>query len=180
MTTRFTWTAEAERRLVELWRAETPLSANAIGKLLGVTKSAVIGKAHRLGLAAQESPIRPAGAGATAPLERRVVAAQLPLVTAEAATAGPVAPQPPARPSKMGAARWQPVPARRSQVPADRPSPSYHKTCQWLRGDGPFTDADKCARPTSPGHSYCGTHCARVYVRPTDDAKGLKAARVRA
>ena len=38
------------------------------------------------------------------------------------------------------------------------------ETCQWLYGDGPFTDADKCAKATVPGSSFCERHTEAAYV----------------
>ena len=35
------------------------------------------------------------------------------------------------------------------------------KRCQWLDGDGPFRDADKCGRETVVGSAYCHTHLER-------------------
>ena len=50
------WPQERIDRLIELW--PTGLSASRIGERLGVSKSAVVGKAHRLDLPGRESPIR--------------------------------------------------------------------------------------------------------------------------
>jgi GcrA cell cycle regulator len=51
-----TWTPERVAELKELWTAGH--SASVIGKRLGVSKNAVVGKAHRLQLTARPSPIR--------------------------------------------------------------------------------------------------------------------------
>lgn len=45
-------------------------------------------------------------------------------------------------------------------------------TCQWLAGDGPFSDADKCGRPTAPGKPYCQEHAERARLRLGDDGGG--------
>ena len=51
------WTEERIALLRQLW--EAGLSASEIAKRLGeVSRNAVIGKAHRIGLAARPSPIR--------------------------------------------------------------------------------------------------------------------------
>lgn len=50
------WTEETIARLRELW--QQGLSTAEIGRQLSVTKNAVVGKAHRLGLQARPSPIR--------------------------------------------------------------------------------------------------------------------------
>ncbi len=54
--TALSWTDERIEELKQLWGEG--LSAQDIGKKLGVTKNAVIGKAHRLGLPPRPSPIR--------------------------------------------------------------------------------------------------------------------------
>lgn len=54
-----------ERRLRELW-ADGTLSMSQIGKRLGVSKDSANKKAHRLGLASRESPIKPSGKPAPA------------------------------------------------------------------------------------------------------------------
>ncbi|MBM3585088.1 MAG: global cell cycle regulator GcrA-like protein [Alphaproteobacteria bacterium] len=51
------WTEEKTALLRQLW--ESGLSASEIAKRLGgISRNAVIGKAHRIGLAARPSPIR--------------------------------------------------------------------------------------------------------------------------
>ncbi len=51
-----TWNDERIAQLKQLW--EQGLSASSIGRVLGVTKNAVVGKAHRLKLSSRPSPIR--------------------------------------------------------------------------------------------------------------------------
>lgn len=53
------WTDDRIAKLKKLW-AEG-LTTGEIGKRLGVSKNAVVGKAHRLGLKSRPSPIRRAG-----------------------------------------------------------------------------------------------------------------------
>ena len=51
------WTEERLIRLKELW--DQKLSISKIGEKLGVSRNAVAGKAHRLGLEKRQSPIKP-------------------------------------------------------------------------------------------------------------------------
>ena len=51
------WTPERIQRLAELW--EEGLPTRVIGEHMGITKNAVVGKVHRLGLAKRASPIAP-------------------------------------------------------------------------------------------------------------------------
>lgn len=56
------WDDERIRQLTELWGEGQ--SANQIARqIAGATRNAVIGKAHRLGLARRENPIRQPGVG---------------------------------------------------------------------------------------------------------------------
>lgn len=64
-----TWTPERIDELTRLW--DEGQSASAIGKQLGISKNAVVGKAHRLKLAARPSPIRKQEAGSAAPQRKR-------------------------------------------------------------------------------------------------------------
>lgn len=55
------WTDEKIQRLREMWVAESPrLSGTEIGRKLGFSKNAVVGKARRIGLPSRGSPIHSA------------------------------------------------------------------------------------------------------------------------
>jgi GcrA cell cycle regulator len=57
-----TWNDEKVAKLEELWR--TALYASQIAEQIGgVTRNAVIGKAHRLGLPMRENPLATRSAG---------------------------------------------------------------------------------------------------------------------
>ncbi|MCQ8276846.1 GcrA cell cycle regulator [Acetobacteraceae bacterium KSS8] len=58
------WTDESIARLRALW--QEGLSTAEIGRRMGITKNAVVGKAHRLDLPARPSPIRKTDADAAA------------------------------------------------------------------------------------------------------------------
>lgn len=64
---RSTWTPPRDAQLAALW-ADGTLSATMIGRRLGITKNAVVGRAHRLRLPSRPSPIRGAVAPSPAPL----------------------------------------------------------------------------------------------------------------
>ncbi|AOX17628.1 GcrA family cell cycle regulator [Kozakia baliensis] len=66
------WTEEVISRLQELWKEG--LSTAEIGRQLSITKNAVVGKAHRLGLPPRPSPIRATGKPRKAVSEDGVVA----------------------------------------------------------------------------------------------------------
>ncbi len=56
MSTPFEWTPEITAALMALWKEGLPTAE--IGQRLGVTKNAVIGKVHRIGLVKRQSPIK--------------------------------------------------------------------------------------------------------------------------
>ena len=59
MTDEKGWTEERLKTLKNLW--DEGLSISQIGEKLGVTRNAVAGKAHRLGLPKRQSPISASG-----------------------------------------------------------------------------------------------------------------------
>src|SRR3546814_8907536 len=68
---RMTWTNDRVAELMRLWEAGR--SASEIGRLLGVSKNSVVGKAYRMKLQARPSPIK----RGSAPQVRRVAVAAI-------------------------------------------------------------------------------------------------------
>ena len=141
-----TWTEERVAELMRLWEAGR--SASEIGRLLGVSKNSVVGKAHRMKLKARPSPIK---RGST-PQVRRSAAAAMPKPAAQA----------PAAPKQ--------VQERPAAAPAPRPSRPVARTngkgpsCLWPIGDPGDQDFHFCGEPAVPGKPYCDEHCARAYI----------------
>lgn len=165
------WTNELIERLKVLW-AEGILTRE-IGDRLGTTKSAIIGKAHRLLLPTRDSPIKPRPPGYV-PRPARVKGATLPRRRSSELIAAPVVitdrqamPTLPARIIPNYVISRVPFTA---PMPRPQPAPAV-KTwgrvidCQWLDGDGPFT---QCTDRSSPGRSYCLSHCRTAYTRMRD------------
>ncbi|MBV9841455.1 MAG: GcrA cell cycle regulator [Sphingomonadaceae bacterium] len=117
------WTDERIELLKTLWGRG--MTASQIAEELGgVSRNAVIGKAHRLGLESRPSPVRPGENGddtAAAPAPAAAPPAATP-TSAPAAAAPPAAPQPPRE-------RPQPVFAT--------PSPANLQAQPMLRSIGP-------------------------------------------
>ncbi len=130
------WTEERVEELSRLWASG--YSASAIGRMLGVTKNAVVGKAHRMRLESRPSPIR---RDQRAPLRRRVPMPTRPMVDR------PAVPSPPPPPL-----RWT---VRRG---SDGPS------CLWPIGDPGDSDFHFCGAQAVEGKPYCPEHCARAYI----------------
>ncbi|GBR18154.1 GcrA family cell cycle regulator [Asaia spathodeae] len=114
------WTDEIISRLQTLW--QEGLSTAEIGRQLSITKNAVVGKAHRLGLPPRPSPIR-----ATAkPRKDAATEAAAAPVADETVTVAPAAPQTApvseVKPS-VAAAPAAPVAAEPVAPPVSRPEP---------------------------------------------------------
>jgi len=100
------WTEERIERLKAMW-AEGATASEIADKLGGVSRNAVIGKAHRLGLEARPSPVKPGeekehSAAAARPSKQEAAAAPRPAAKPEP-QAQQRAPQPqPQRPQQEG------------------------------------------------------------------------------
>jgi len=184
------WTDERIDRLKNLW--SNGMTASQIAdELGGVSRNAVIGKAHRLGLQSRPSPVKPNEPGAAAP-----AAAPAPAAAAAPAAepaepaaeeAAPAAAQPPSPPQPQirsigpgGFLRQGPgdqqspippapprrlVPAKPSAEVADKTSllDLNEKICKWPLGHPGEPDFHFCGRPANPGFPYCVEHCGVAY-----------------
>jgi GcrA cell cycle regulator len=100
------WTEERIERLKTMWH-EGATASEIADKLGGVSRNAVIGKAHRLGLEARPSPVKPGEENAAAPAPAKAKKAE----AAPAPKAPPIAEKPPEQPAPRAAAP-QPQPQR--------------------------------------------------------------------
>ncbi len=163
------WAEETIVRLRTLW--DEGLSTAEIGRRLGVSKNAVVGKAHRLDLPARPSPIRRDGSGGGTPRRstpRRVAGPTLPPLS----STGPIAASG-SGPSIMAHAASmapRPVPAPppvRVAPPAPRP---YGRivTCCWPLGEPGTRSFRFCDDASEPGKPYCTEHAKLAYVKVRD------------
>jgi len=146
---------DLDRTLTAHWLAG--LSTVAIGRAMGITKNAVVGRARRLGLPPRPSPIRHEKSKPDVPRYRKVSLPRLPsLKQAEAAVpkvtqmVKPVLVRPP------------PAPREGPVVP-----------CAWVIGEtrGRFGDVrirygkdwHYCEVPSEPGRPYCPKHTAIAF-----------------
>jgi len=112
---RMSWTDERIEKLTKMWEGGATASQIA-EELGGVSRNAVIGKAHRLGLKARPSPVKandksePAAAAAPKPAKPAAPAAP------PVAEARPATPKPAPAPA--------PVEARPAPAPTPRPAPA--------------------------------------------------------
>ncbi|MCA3453527.1 MAG: GcrA cell cycle regulator [Rhodobacter sp.] len=181
------WTDERVETLKKMWSEGQ--SASQIAKELGgVTRNAVIGKVHRLGLSNR------VGAGKAEEEEDDPVVA-----TPDPLWADPPAPPASERPAELraapdtpappeGGATITPLPIRKAIIPAGQPLPPQpsaneispealasvrevekrarrlslmeltERTCKWPIGDPATDDFWFCGLPTQAGKPYCDAH----------------------
>lgn len=137
------WTDERVELLKKLW--QDGLSASQIARQLGgVTRNAVIGKVHRLGLSGRAQPSKPRRAVIRAPRRPRPAPLARP-----AAVAGP--------PVVLRIVREAPGTATALTLGAHM--------CKWPIGDPRSASFSFCGRRAADDGPYCGDH-ARVAHQP--------------
>jgi GcrA cell cycle regulator len=160
------WNDETIARLRVLW-AEG-LSTAEIGRRMGVSKNAVVGKAHRLNLPARPSPIRRDGAQAgvaRTPAPRRVTGPTLPPLSTPVA-AEVVLSKPPLVRDTV-AAPAQPI-ARPAPVRPVAYRPTRLVACCWPIGEPGTKNFRFCDAEAAQGKPYCGKHAQLAYVKVRD------------
>jgi GcrA cell cycle regulator len=181
------WTGEAIDQLRALW-AEGHSTAE-IGRRMGISKNAVVGKAHRLNLPARPSPIRREPGAQRPPQPRRTAPpaprhAMMPMRRLEPGPvpgAIPALPRPaPAAPMAAGYAPPRPAvpPAPPVAQPAAtpvvapavvRPFPrASQRSCCWPMGEPGTADFRFCGAEAMPTKPYCAEHAAIAYVKVRD------------
>ncbi|HLZ85093.1 MAG TPA: GcrA family cell cycle regulator [Caulobacteraceae bacterium] len=154
------WTDERVETLKKLWL--DGLSASQIAKQLGgVTRNAVIGKVHRLGLSGRAAPSqparpafkapRPARPATTVPTPRRIAQPHARDIAPAAAPQPPAAP----RPEERGVATVLTLGAH---------------MCKWPIGDPSKDDFTFCGRRSADDGPYCVEH-ARLAYQPQQGKK---------
>jgi GcrA cell cycle regulator len=134
------WTEERIEALRALWMQG--LTASQIAERLGgVSRNAVIGKAHRLGLSARPSPIKREPGAKPVPMPRPARVAP---------------PQHHAEPAPMPAAPPAPQPQLSAKAPGAAPA-GGSKGCMWPIGDPKQAGFHFCGAPSEAGRPYC-TH----------------------
>jgi GcrA cell cycle regulator len=152
------WNEDMIKRLRTLW-AEGHSTAE-IGRRMAISKNAVVGKAHRLNLAARPSPIRRDGEKQPRRRHpRRAQGSTLPVLAASLAPMPVIeAPKIPERVAERPALRAVPV-AR----PGARVTP-----CCWPIGEPGTRSFRFCDVDAIAGKPYCESHSALAYVKVRD------------
>lgn len=181
------WTEQRIETLRKLWgQGQTASQIAAI--LGGITRNAVIGKAHRLGLTGRPSPIKREAGSSSAPARRKASAARTerparPAVMASSAQ--PASPSlhqgvlnaptqaSPAHQARPATPSSEPAASSRPPV-ASNPQPSRahggSKSCSWPVGDPKQPGFHFCGEPAEPGRPYCPNHCHLAYHRKSEAA----------
>ena len=178
------WTDERVETLKRMW-AEGQSASQIAKELGGVTRNAVIGKVHRLGLSnrtngaePEAAAAEPAAAPQAEPAATEAAPADSALFDDEAEAAEPVVAE---------------LPARRGIVPAGQPLPPQpspsevspealatvreiekkarkltlmeltERTCKWPIGDPATDDFWFCGLPVQPGKPYCEAHVGLAF-----------------
>lgn len=176
------WNDERVELLKKLW-AEGMTASQISAALGGVTRNAVIGKIHRLGLSGRT---KSTGEGAVAAPAPEMLEEALPPVIEAVAEAAPAEPEPPA-PTPAPAILREEEPAPVRPAPVIRPSlpksevvvPFVERTtimtltanaCRWPIGDPGSEGFHFCGKRSQPGIPYCTEH-ARIAYQPSADRR---------
>jgi len=187
------WTDERVEKLKTMW-ADGKSASQIAKELGGVTRNAVIGKVHRLGLSNRATP----GKSEEPTTDK---------VEAKAPKPKPVKkPEPVAEEAPRAAveAKPAPVPLRKAIVPAGQPLPPQpsqseisaealanlaeierralklnlleltERTCKWPIGDPATSDFWFCGHPAQAGKPYCEAHVA-VAFQPMSSRRDRRA-----
>ena len=159
------WNDDAITRLRAFW--DEGHSTAEIGRRMGVTKNAIVGKAHRLELPARPSPIRRvADAGHVSRRDqlRRTSGPTLPVP--DDAVADAVRTEPPAGVPAGAPAAARPTLQLRAVAP---PRPAARvSTCCWPIGEPGTPSFRFCDEGALPNKPYCQEHASLAYVKVRD------------
>lgn len=172
------WTDERVELLGKLWGEG--LSASQIAAILGggVTRNAVIGKVHRLGLSGRAK----SGGQPATPRPQKPRAPSAPGPVANAAPK----PRPlSSTPETPGASVVTLAPVAQQTLPAanivDIPVSERvsilelrETMCRWPLGDPQSAEFGFCGGRTTTGLPYCAAHC-RIAYQPASERKRLRA-----
>jgi len=142
------WTDKKIADLEKFWNKG--LTTAEIGKKLDVSKNAVVGKAHRLGLQGRPSPIKREPKDVQ---KKPETSSSLPSPSSSAS----------------------PLPKKNDFITI---ADLTLEMCRWPTGDPKFADFHFCGKKTFQNKPYCLNHCAEAYTTPKskeDKAKAIQA-----
>ena len=181
------WTDERVETLKRMWNEGQ--SASQIAKELGgVTRNAVIGKVHRLGLSNRVGGGHDEDEAAPAPAAAAAKPEPAPRPDPAPRNEAPRPAAPTAAPAAAPVSNVTPLPVRKAIIPAGQPLPPQpslneispealasvrevekrarrltlmeltERTCKWPIGDPATEDFWFCGLPSLPGKPYCEAH----------------------
>ena len=175
---RFEWTDNVVSRLRQLW-VEGHATAE-IGRRIGASKNAVVGKAHRLDLPGRPSPI----AQNTKQPRRSLKTPTMPRVAKIVPVAAPApAPPPPTFPTPLLIGATVAATSATPPKPAVNVLPSQSKdvsrsfgprasrTCCWPIGEPGTKTFRFCDAPVESRTPYCLDHARKAYVRRVEGSQ---------
>tara|TARA_X000000368_G_scaffold262088_1_gene207463 strand:- start:52 stop:525 length:474 start_codon:yes stop_codon:yes gene_type:complete len=141
------WNDSNVARLRDLWDQGLPTAQ--IGKLLGFTKNAVVGKAHRIGLERRPSPIRRT---VIKPDRKKARSPIMPKLNFEVAKEE-------IKETPKTQQNFQPVIKNLF-------TKHIKRGCEWPKGHPDESDFKFCGKDRFEDKPYCLEHCAVAYVIP--------------
>lgn len=144
------WTQERVTLLKKLW-ADGLSAAQIANKMGGVTRNAVIGKVHRLGLSGRATPAKPQR-GRSAPADRK---------DDDGAAKSSRPEMKPVIPEPEFIAPLVLEGGVRTTVTTIK-----NNMCKWPIGDPAGDDFHFCGQPTLSGKSYCAYHAHLAFQPP--------------
>jgi len=141
------WDDSNVSKLRDLWDQGLPTAQ--IGKLLGFTKNAVVGKAHRIGLERRPSPIRRT---AVKPDRKKARSPIIPKLNFE---------------TTKDEIKDKPVVQQNFQpIVKNLFTKKVRRGCEWPEGHPDESDFKFCGKERFEEKPYCINHCAVAYVIP--------------
>ena len=140
------WDDNNVSKLKELWDQGLPTAQ--IGKLLGFTKNAVVGKAHRIGLERRPSPIRRT---AVNPDRKKARSPVMPKLNFEETTTNV--------PDQKETNSFQPMVKNLFNS-------NVKRGCEWPEGHPDEAGFHFCGKERFEDKPYCIDHCTVAYVLP--------------
>jgi GcrA cell cycle regulator len=165
------WTEDRVELLAKLWSEGQ--SASQIAAVLGggVTRNAVIGKVHRLGLSGRGKT----GAAPAQPRQPKPTRAPSAPVTMAEAAQPASAVSAPVKAVAQPPASWRP--ATEVAIPTSERVTILElrdTMCRWPIGDPSKADFGFCGQRSVTGLPYCGAHCQLAY-QPATERRRLRA-----
>ncbi len=146
------WNESNVARLRELWDQGLPTAQ--IGKLLGFTKNAVVGKAHRIGLERRPSPIRRTAVKPDRKKARSPITPKLNFENSEESKEKTII-----KGHTKVEEGFQPTVKNLLKNNTAR-------GCEWPEGHPDESDFKFCGKERFEDKPYCLDHCAVAYVIP--------------